>query len=72
MGFLAQIIGGALGMAYGVTSTTVLVSIGVYPVIASASVHTAQIFATLASGGVHFKLGNVRRDMVLPLALRES
>lgn len=56
-------------MAYGVTSTTALVSIGVYPVIASASVHTAQIFATLASGGVHFKLGNVRHYMILPLAL---
>lgn len=56
-------------MAYGVTSTTALVSMGVYPVIASASVHTAQIFATLVSGGAHFRLGNVRRDMTLHLAL---
>jgi len=66
---LAQLVGGALGMAYGVTSTTALVSMGMYPVIASASVHTAQIFGTLISGGVHFRLGNVRRDMILPLAL---
>jgi len=67
IGFLAQLIDGALGMAYGVTSTSALVSMGVYPAIASASVHTAEIFTTLVSGGAHFKIGNVRRDIVLSL-----
>ncbi len=69
VGFLAQLIDGALGMAYGVSSTTALVSIGVYPALASASVHTAEIFTTLISGTTHFKLGNVRKDMILHLAV---
>jgi uncharacterized membrane protein YfcA len=69
IGFLAQLIDGALGMAYGVSSTTALVSVGVYPALASASVHTSEIFTTLVSGSVHFKLGNVRKDMVLLLAV---
>jgi len=56
-------------MAYGVSSTTALVSIGVYPALASASVHTAEIFTTLISGTSHFKLGNVRKDMILHLAV---
>jgi uncharacterized membrane protein YfcA len=45
-GFLAQIIDGTLGMAYGVSSTTLLLSIGLSPAAASASVHTAEIFTT--------------------------
>ena len=69
VGFLAQLIDGALGMAYGVSSTTVLVSIGVYPALASASVHTAEIFTTFVSGNAHFRLGNVRRDMILFLTI---
>jgi len=69
VGFLAQLIDGALGMAYGVSSTTALVSIGVYPALASASVHTAEIFTTLISGTSHFKLGNVRKDMILHLVV---
>jgi len=64
VGSLAQLIDGALGMAYGVSSSAVLVSMGVYPALASASVHTAEIFTTLASGTSHFKLGNVRRDII--------
>jgi len=67
VGFLAQLIDGALGMAYGVSSTSALVSIGVYPALASASVHTAEIFTTSVSGVSHFKLGNVRNDMILHL-----
>jgi len=69
VGFLAQLIDGSLGMAYGVTSTSVLISMGVYPAIASASVHTAEIFTTLASGGAHLKVGNVRRDIVSSLLI---
>lgn len=69
VGFLAQLIDGTLGMAYGVSSTTALVSVGVYPALASASVHTAEIFTTLISGASHFKLGNVRKDIILPLVV---
>jgi uncharacterized membrane protein YfcA len=59
VGFLAQLIDGALGMAYGVSSTTFLLSIGVSPAAASASVHTAEIFTTGVSGWSHWRLGNV-------------
>ncbi len=59
VGFIAQIIDGALGMAYGVSSTTFLLSIGIPPVIASASVHTAEIFVSGISGLSHLKFGNV-------------
>jgi len=45
-------------MAYGVSSTTVLVFIGVYPALASASVHTAEIFTTFVSENAHLRLGN--------------
>jgi len=69
VGSLAQLIDGALGMAYGVSSTTALVTIGVYPALASASVHTAEIFTTLASGSAHFKSGNVERNMALHLVV---
>ena len=46
IGFAAQIIDGAIGMAYGLISTTVLLSIGVPPATASASVHAAEVFTT--------------------------
>lgn len=63
VGFIAQIIDGALGMAYGVTSTTALLSIGFLPAVASASVHTAEVFTTLTSGVSHLRLGNVDLDI---------
>ncbi|NIM02803.1 TSUP family transporter [bacterium] len=63
VGFVAQIIDGALGMAYGVTSTTFLLSIGIPPVAASASVHTAEIFASGASGLAHLRFGNVDKKL---------
>jgi len=69
VGFLAQLIDGALGMACGVSSTSALVSFGVYPALTSASVHTAEIFTTFISGTSHFKLGNVRKDMIPHLAV---
>ena len=59
IGFLAQLVDGALGMAYGVTSTTLLLFIGLTPAMASASVHLAEVGTTLASGLSHWKLGNV-------------
>jgi len=59
VGLGAQLVDGSLGMAYGVTSTTLLLAIGTNPAAASATVHLAEIGTTLASGAAHWKLGNV-------------
>lgn len=59
VGFLAQIVDGALGMAYGVVSSSVLLSFGVSPAAASASVHAAEVFTTAASAGSHIWHRNV-------------
>lgn len=59
VGFVAQMIDGALGMAYGVSSTTFLLSVGVPPAAASASIHIAEIFISGVSGLSHLRLGNV-------------
>ena len=67
-GFAAQFIDGTLGMGYGVSSTSLLVAIGLAPAIVSASVHTAEIVTTLVSGIAHHQLGNVKRELVISLA----
>jgi uncharacterized membrane protein YfcA len=59
VGFLAQLIDGSLGMAYGVTSSTLLLATGIAPAAASAAVHFSEIGTTLVSGISHHKLGNV-------------
>jgi len=64
VGFIAQMIDGALGMAYGVSSNTFLLSIGVPPAAASASVHLAEVVTTGVSGLSHWKLGNIDRKLV--------
>ena len=69
VGFAAQLIDGALGMAYGLSATTVLLSLGATPAMASASVHTAEVFTTAASGMAHWRLGNVDRKLVVRLAI---
>ncbi|KZO58372.1 permease [Dietzia maris] len=69
VGAIAQLIDGSLGMAYGVTSTTLLVAAGIAPAAASASVHFAEIGTTLASGFSHHKLGNVDWRIVRILAV---
>lgn len=69
VGAIAQLIDGSLGMAYGVTSTTLLVAAGIAPAAASASVHFAEIGTTLASGISHHKLGNVDWRIVRILAV---
>lgn len=58
-GFIAQLVDGSLGMAYGVTSTTLLLAVGLTPAIASASVHIAEVGTTAASGVSHWRFGNV-------------
>ncbi len=69
VGFAAQMIDGAIGMAYGLSATSVLLTLGVAPATASASVHAAEVFTTGASGLAHWRLGNVRRALVLRLAV---
>ena len=69
VGFVAQLIDGALGMAYGVSSNTFLLSVGVPPAAASASVHAAEIFTTAVSGLSHWRLGNVDRELLRRLLI---
>jgi uncharacterized membrane protein YfcA len=70
VGFAAQLVDGALGMAFGVISTTLLVSRGVDPAVASASVHAVEVFTTGASGISHTLHRNVNwrlfRRIVIP------
>lgn len=68
VGFLAQIVDGALGMAYGTLSTSVLLAAGLPPAMASASVHTAQFFTTGLSGLSHALFRNVRWKLCFVLA----
>ncbi|MER6343902.1 sulfite exporter TauE/SafE family protein [Streptomyces sp. NPDC001595] len=58
-GLGAQLVDGSLGMAYGVTSTTLLLALGTNPAAASATVHLAEIGTTLMSGAAHWRFGNV-------------
>lgn len=69
VGFVAQTIDGALGMAYGVSSMTMLLSIGIPPAAASASVHASKVFTNLASGISHWGFGNVEWPLVKKLAI---
>lgn len=62
-GFFAQLVDGAVGMGYGVTSTSLLMSMGVSPAAISGSVHTAEIFSSAASGYSHYKFGNVNKKL---------
>lgn len=68
VGFAAQLVDGALGMAYGVTSSTLLLLAGVAPAVASASVHLAEIGTTLAAGVAHWRFGNVDWRVVRRIA----
>jgi uncharacterized membrane protein YfcA len=62
-GFFAQLIDGALGMAYGVSCTTLLLSLGISPKLASASVHTSEIFTTGVSGLSHIRFNNLDKKL---------
>ena len=68
-GFIAQMIDGALGMAYGVTATTFLLTLGVPPAVASASVHSSEIFTSGVSGYMHLKFGNVNSKLFKTLLI---
>ncbi|ERP94971.1 membrane protein [Labrenzia sp. C1B10] len=69
VGFASQLIDGAIGMAYGLASTSVLLGLGFPPVTASACVHAAEVFTTGASALSHWRFGNVRWGMVFRLAV---
>ncbi len=64
VGLGAQLVDGSLGMAYGVTSTTLLLAIGTNPAAASATVHLAEIGTCLVSGASHWKFGYVDWQVV--------
>ena len=68
VGFAAQLVDGALGMAYGVVSTTVLLANGVPPATASASVHAAKVFTGAASAVSHIAHRNVDWRLLVLLA----
>jgi hypothetical protein len=69
VGFIAQMIDGALGMAYGVTSTSLLLTMGIPPAQASASVHAAELVTTAVSGAFHLKFGNVDKKVLRRLLI---
>ncbi|GAB3874290.1 hypothetical protein GCM10028824_27300 [Hymenobacter segetis] len=69
VGFLAQMVDGMLGMGYGVVSAISLMSLGLSPVSVSASIHTAEVFASGASGYNHYRFGNVNKRLFRVLLL---
>lgn len=68
-GFIAQLVDGSLGMGYGVTSTTLLLTLGLAPALASASVHLAEIGTSGVSGISHWRLGNVNLRVLLMIGI---
>jgi uncharacterized membrane protein YfcA len=71
-GFVAQLVDGSLGMGYGITSSTILLFVGLSPAAASASVHFAKIGTGATSGIAHHKFGNVDWKVVRRIALPGS
>ena len=69
VGFVAQMVDGAIGMAYGISASTALLSMGVPPATASACVHAAETFTTGASGLAHWKLGNIDKKLLARLII---
>ncbi len=69
IGFFAQMVDGALGMGYGLTSSTLMMGMGVKLPSISGSIHTAEMFSSAMSGYSHYKYGNVNKKMLLYLAV---
>jgi len=72
VGFFAQLIDGALGMAYGLTSTSLLLAFGVAPAVASASIHMSEVATTAVSGISHYRFGNVDKKLMIKLMIPGS
>ncbi len=68
-GSIAQLIDGSLGMGFGLTSSTLLLTFGASAVVASAAVHIAEVGTTLASGVSHWHAENIDRSILLRLAI---
>jgi uncharacterized membrane protein YfcA len=68
-GFGAQLVDGSLGMGYGLTSSTLLIALGLVPAAASASVHLAEIGTSATSAFSHAKMGNVDKQVLRRIAL---
>lgn len=68
-GFLAQLVDGSLGMAYGVSANSLLLGMGVPPAAASASIHTAETFTTFLSGISHWRFKNIDWSLVKRLLI---
>jgi uncharacterized membrane protein YfcA len=68
-GFIAQMIDGALGMAFGITTTTVLVALAYSPAVASSAVHLAEIGTSITSGSFHLRFGNVDKKALLKVGI---
>ena len=69
VGFFAQLVDGALGMAYGASCTTLLFHLGVPPRVATAAVHTAEVFTTGVSGLSHIKFQNIDKHLFFRIAI---
>ncbi len=69
VGLLAQLVDGSLGMAYGVTSSSLLLAAGIAPAAASAAVHLSEVGTTLASGAAHWRFGNIDWRIVRIMAI---
>ena len=69
VGLVAQAIDGALGMAYGITSSSFLLAAGAPPAMASGATHLAEVFTTGVSGVSHLRLGNVHKKLFFSLLL---
>ncbi|MBC7945148.1 MAG: sulfite exporter TauE/SafE family protein [Burkholderiales bacterium] len=69
VGFAAQLVDGALGMAYGLIATSLLLGMGVTPATASATVHTSEVFTTGFSAFWHHYFGNIDKALFRRLLL---
>jgi uncharacterized membrane protein YfcA len=69
IGIFAQLVDGTLGMGYGATSTSFLLSFGVPPAISSTAVHVSEMFTTGASAISHHKFGNINRKLAKMLII---
>lgn len=69
VGFLAQLVDGALGMGYGVVCATTMMLFGIKLPAISGSIHTAEMFSSAISGYTHYKFGNVNKKLLVWLAI---
>lgn len=69
VGFFAQMVDGALGLGYGMTSAAAMMSMGVKLPAISGSIHTAEMFSSAISGYSHYRFGNVNKKMLIWLAI---